>query len=278
VPLLGFGGVVSCFGRGVGGRDFGQPVCSPVAGLEVDGLAVSGIHSLVGKRFLAQRSATAWHTRLIQAEEALRRAREGATPEGLAALDEAAEQLNRLKLDLYAASEMAETITQLDSLVWNAWSKKIAPDSALTREGAFGQALARVLSEGDNEKRSKALDESERALASTRRMTAALIAAIAQAAERYASRHVMRFGVDTIERVATAENGRTGAARLGSNDAAAWRKYKELMGETAGASEANIEAEILRAVAEFAENLAGTFASAERDSLSASQREVGGGQ
>lgn len=236
------------------------------------------IHSSVGKRFLAQRTATAWHTRLIQAEEALRRAREGATPEGLAALDEASGQLERLKLDLYAASEMAETITQLDQLVWNAWSKKIAPDSALTREGAFGQALARVLSEGDDERRAKALDEAERALASTRRMTAALIAAIAQAAERYASRHVMRFGVDTIERVATAENGRTGAARLGSNDAAAWRKYKELMGETAGASEANIEAEILRAVAEFAENLAGTFASAERDSLSASQRDVGGGQ
>lgn len=273
---------MACSGRGFGpgfgwgrGRSRVQPVCSP---LEHPAWLASGIHGLVGKRFLAQRSATAWHTRLIQAEEALRRAREGATAEGLAALDEAAGQLERLKLDLYAAAEMAETITQLDQLVWNAWSKKIAPDSALTREGAFGQALARVLSEGDDERRGKALDEAERALASTRRMTAALIAAIAQAAERYASRHVMRFGVDTIERVATAENGRTGAARIGSADAAAWRKYKELMGETAGASEANIEAEILRAVAEFAENLAGTFASAERDSLSASQRDVGGSQ
>ncbi|MBS0187520.1 MAG: hypothetical protein JSS51_05595 [Planctomycetes bacterium] len=228
---------------------------------------------------MAQRSATAWHTRLIQAEEALRRAAEGAnpTPEGKAALDEALGHLDRLKVDLFAAAEMAETLTQLDQLVWGAWSKKIAPDSALTREGSFAQSLARVLSEGDDERRGKALDETERALASTRRITAALIAAIAQAAERYASRHVMRFGVDTIEKVAQAENGRTGAARIGNADALAWRKYKELMGETAGASEANIEAEILRAVAEFAEGLAGTFASAERDSLSASQREVGGG-
>ncbi|MBS0191925.1 MAG: hypothetical protein U0573_04710 [Phycisphaerales bacterium] len=225
---------------------------------------------------MANRTATAWHTRLLQAEAALLRAREGASPEQLAALDEAAGQLDRAKLDLFAAAEMAETLTQLDQLVWNAWSKKIAPDSGLTREGAFGQALARVLSEGDQERREKALVETDRALASTRRMTAALIAAIAQAAERYASRHVMRFGVDTIEAVAGAENGRTGAARLGNTDAASWRKYKELMGETSGAAEANIEAEILRAVAEFAESLAGTFASAEKDSLSQSQREVGG--
>lgn len=236
------------------------------------------IHESVGKRYLAQRSATAWHTRLIQAEEALRRAREGASPEQLEALDEAAGQIDRAKLDMFAAADMAETINQLDQLVWNAWSKKIAPDSALTREGGFGQALARVLSEGDGERREKALVEAERALASTRRITAALIAGIAQAAERYASRHVMRFGVDTIEKVASAESGRTGGARLGNADANSWRKYKELMGETSGAAEANIEAEILRAVAEFAESLAGTFASAEKDSLSQSQREVGGGQ
>ncbi len=226
---------------------------------------------------MAQRIATAWHTRLLQAEEALRRAREGATPEAQAAIDEAVGQIERTKLDMHAAADMAETLGQLDQLVWNAWSKKIAPDSAVTREGSFSQALARVLSEADDERRGKSLDETERALASTRRMTAALIAAIAQAAERYASRHVMRFGVDSIEKVSAAENGRTGA-RLGNQDAMAWRKYKELMGETAGASEANIEAEILRAVAEFAESLAGTFASAEKDSLSQSQREAGGGQ
>lgn len=237
-----------------------------------------GLHSgSVRKRVLAQRTATAWHTRLLQAEEALRRAREGATPEGQAAIDDASSQIERAKLDMYAAADMAETLGQLDQLVWNAWSKKIAPDSAVTREGAFSQALARVLSEADDERRGKALEETTRALASTRRMTAALIAAIAQAAERYASRHVMRFGVDSIEKVSAAENGRTGA-RLGNQDAIAWRKYKELMGETAGASEANIEAEILRSVAEFAESLAGTFASAEKDSLSQSQREAGGGQ
>ena len=39
------------------------------------------------------------------------------------ALDEAAGQLDR-GLDLFAAAEMAETLTQLDQLVWNAWSKK----------------------------------------------------------------------------------------------------------------------------------------------------------
>jgi len=221
---------------------------------------------------LAARSATAWHTRLLQAEEALARAREaigkGEPPDE--ALADARRQIDRAKLDMHAADQIGDTLSQLDQLVWNAWNKKIAPDSALAREGNFSQSLARVLSEGDDPSRAKALDEVERSLASTRRIIAALIAAIAQASERFASRHVMRYGVDTIERVAQGENGRTNA-RVSNPDAAAWRKYKELMGETAGAAEANIEAEILRAVAEFTESLAGTFASAERDNLSQSQ-------
>jgi hypothetical protein len=216
---------------------------------------------------------------VIEAEEALARARAAAEGNQTAceAIDQAMALIRREGLNLFAAADLAETLTQLDQLVWNAWTKKIAPDSALTREGSFAQSLTRLLSRGEDAGRARALEDVERALASTRRMTAALIAAIAQAAERYASRHVMRFGVDTIEKVAAAENGRTGA-RLGNPDAISWRKYKELMGETSGASEANIESEILRAVAEFAESLAGNLASAEKDSLSASQREVGGPQ
>lgn len=242
---------------------------------------------------MAQRSPTAWHTRLLQAAESLRRARlsvesaggaggaDGTGAEAMrAGIDEALRVLEGAQVEMHAAATLSETFEQLDQLVWSAWSRKIAPDSALTREGSYAQAIARVLSEGDEASRLKALEESQRTLASTRRMTAALIAAVAQAAERFASRHVMRFGVDSIEKAAVAEStragGGVGGGRLGSTEAAAWRKYKELMGETAGASEANIEAEILRAVAEFAEALTGTLASAERDNLSESQREVGG--
>ena len=80
----------------------------------------------------------------------------------------------------------------------------------------------------------------------------------------------MRFGVDTIEAVAGRKTGP--GQRLGNTFAASWRKYKELMGETSGAAEANIEAEILRGGGICRRKARGRNASRGKDSLSQSQR------
>ena len=138
---------------------------------------------------------------------------------------------------------LAEFALAMDALIWNAWTKKLRPDSPVRREGQIRDGLLRALA-GDP----AALT---RDLAALRRLTGALIAAVAQASERYAQLHVSRFGVESIEAAAQPRS------MLESRPAACWRKYRELMGENdAGKARDLIESEILRCVAEFAETLA----------------------
>ncbi len=143
---------------------------------------------------------------------------------------------------LELASELAAFAISLDQLVWATW-KQIAPKNEMKRPGLLQRACAKF-SSGDTEiSRSQIASDLER----LRQLTAGLTAAIGQAGNLFAQRHVGKFSIANIETFADKIPG-----MLVGKEVKCWRQYKEL---AAAMDVQTIEIEIQNAIAEYTETL-----------------------
>ncbi len=175
---------------------------------------------------------------------------------GGAGLDDTAARDLRAKLGLGAAEgisasrvgELAVMLVEysasLDQLVWNIWSKRIAPNSRVRKAAPLQRVMARFAA-GDPDATRLGVSQE---LAMSRQLAASLTASIAQAGRQFARVHLMKFNPSAIEAAAKPER-----KPLEAFGVTCWRKYNEL---ASSVTEETIEAELLGVVKEYVESLA----------------------
>lgn len=138
---------------------------------------------------------------------------------------------------------MVEFTGSLDQLVWTTW-RTIAPRSAVKRSAGMLKTIGRFAAADHDVPRGAVAQDLDR----LRQLVAAMISAISQAGRQFAHAHAAKFNPDEIESLAAMERG----SMFASKESKCWNKYREL---ATGRDEASIEAEIMQAIAEYAESL-----------------------
>lgn len=138
---------------------------------------------------------------------------------------------------------LVDVTTSLDQVVWTTW-RTIAPRSAIRRPSGLIKNMARFAASDPEVPRGQVTQDVER----LRQLVAAIVAAIGNAGRQFAHNYATKFSPTEIEGLAQMERG----GMLVSKEVKNWRKYVEL---AAGRDEASIEAEIMEAIAAYAESL-----------------------
>ncbi len=138
---------------------------------------------------------------------------------------------------------LADFINSLDQLVWRTW-KTLSPQSEIRRQQTMQVLMSEFVGGNEDTARGAVND----ALEKLRQLIAGLITAIGQVGHQFSARFAQQFDPTVIKGLVDMEGG----SFLTAKEARYWRKYKEL---AAAMDESTIEADIRKAISQFAESL-----------------------
>jgi hypothetical protein len=138
---------------------------------------------------------------------------------------------------------LIDFVNKLEPLVWSTW-RKLSPRSSIRPAGDIKNTVSKfACADGDVAKQ-----QVENELRELQQIITAMITAVSQAGDRFAKHHLSTFSPSEISALVRLE--RKGV--LVSHEVKCWRKYQELASTL---TEATIEADIRKAIAEYAESL-----------------------
>lgn len=132
---------------------------------------------------------------------------------------------------------------KLEPLVWNTW-RTLSPRSSIRPPASLKKTLGQFLSDDSNMPDKKVKHQ----LKVLQRLIAAITTAVGRLGSQFAKHHLARFSPSEISTLVRMEHGSV----FVSHEVKCWRKYLELA-ETL--TEASIETEIRKAIADYAESL-----------------------
>ena len=138
---------------------------------------------------------------------------------------------------------LADFVFKLEPLIWNTW-RMLSPRSGIRPSGSLKKTAGEFICGDPNTPDKKA----EHELIMLQRLIAAITTAVGRVGSQFAKRHIGRFSPSEISSLVRMEHGSV----FVSHEVKCWRKYLELA-ETM--TEGSIEAEIRKAIAEYAESL-----------------------
>jgi hypothetical protein len=138
---------------------------------------------------------------------------------------------------------LADFVFKLEPLIWNTW-RMLSPRSSIRPSGSLKKTVGQYICDDSATPEKKA----EHELRMLQRLIAAITTAVGRVGSQFAKRHIGRFSPSEITTLVRMEHGSV----FVSHDVKCWRKYLELA-ETL--TEASIEAEIRKAIADYAESL-----------------------
>ncbi len=138
---------------------------------------------------------------------------------------------------------LADFVFKLEPLIWNTW-RMLSPRSSIRPSGSLKKTMEKFIC-GDSGAPDKKAEQELRML---QRLIAAITTAVGRVGSQFAKRHIGRFSPSEISTLVRMEHGSV----FVSHEVKCWRKYLELA-ETL--TEGSIEAEIRKAIAEYAESL-----------------------
>jgi hypothetical protein len=138
---------------------------------------------------------------------------------------------------------LADFVFKLEPLIWNTW-RMLSPRSSIHPSGSLKKTVGQYIC-GDSAAPDK---KAEHELRMLQRLIAAITTAVGRVGSQFAKRHIGRFSPSEISSLVRMEHGSV----FVSHEVKCWRKYLELA-ETL--TEGSIEAEIRKAIAEYAESL-----------------------
>jgi hypothetical protein len=137
----------------------------------------------------------------------------------------------------------ADFVFKLEPLIWNTW-RMLSPRSSIRPSGSLKKTIGQSIC-GDSDTLDK---KAEHELRMLQRLIAAITTAVGRVGSQFAKRHLGRFSPSEISTLVRMEHGSV----FVSHEVKCWRKYLELA-ETL--TEGSIEAEIRKAIADYAESL-----------------------
>lgn len=137
---------------------------------------------------------------------------------------------------------LADLAVSLDQVMWTAWSKNIAPRSAVKRSAPLSRTMGRYVA-GDPEVTRASLGAD---VDSLKRLSAALIAAVGRVGRLFAQRHLQKYAVQAISDAAPSPGF------MKNKEAACWQHYVKLMN---GVEDESINQEIMQLIAESVEQV-----------------------
>jgi len=138
---------------------------------------------------------------------------------------------------------LADFVFKLEPLIWNTW-RMLSPRSSIRPSGSLKKTVGQFIC-GDSNTSER---EAEHELRMLQRLIAAITTAVGRVGSQFAKRHLGRFSPSEISTLVRMEQGSV----FVSHEVKCWRKYLELA-ETL--TEGSIEAEIRKAIADYAESL-----------------------
>ena len=138
---------------------------------------------------------------------------------------------------------LTDFVFKLEPLIWNTW-RVLSPRSSIRPSGSLKKTVGRYICGESSTPENKAENE----LRMLQRLIAAITTAVGRVGSQFAKRHLGRFSPSEISTLVRMEHGSV----FVSHDVKCWRKYLELA-ETL--TEGSIEAEIRKAIADYAESL-----------------------
>ena len=138
---------------------------------------------------------------------------------------------------------LADFVFKLEPLIWNTW-RMMSPRSSIRPSGSLKKTVGQFICD-DSETPDK---KAEHELRMLQRLIAAITTAVGRVGSQFAKRHLGRFSPSEIGTLVRMEHGSV----FVSHEVKCWRKYLELA-ETL--TEGSIEAEIRKAIADYAESL-----------------------
>ncbi len=138
---------------------------------------------------------------------------------------------------------LADFVFKLEPLIWNTW-RMLSPRSSIRPSGSLKKTVGQYIC-GDSATPDK---KAEHELRMLQRLIAAITTAVGRVGSQFAKRHIGRFSPSEITTLVRMEHGSV----FVTHDVKCWRKYLELA-ETL--TEGSIEAEIRKAIADYAESL-----------------------
>ncbi len=138
---------------------------------------------------------------------------------------------------------LADFVFKLEPLIWNTW-RMLSPRSSIHPSGSLKKTMGQFICGDPGTPDKKAENE----LKMLQRLIAAITTAVGRVGSQFAKRHLGRFSPSEISTLVRMEHGSV----FVSQEVKCWRKYLELA-ETL--TEGSIEAEIRKAIAEYAESL-----------------------
>jgi len=138
---------------------------------------------------------------------------------------------------------LADFVFKLEPLIWNTW-RMLSPRSSIRPSGSLKKTVGEFIC-GDSDTPDKKAEQELRML---QRLIAAITTAVGRVGSQFAKRHIGRFSPSEITTLVRMEHGSV----FVSHEVKCWRKYLELA-ETL--TEGSIEAEIRKAIADYAESL-----------------------
>ena len=138
---------------------------------------------------------------------------------------------------------LADFVFKLEPLIWNTW-RMLSPRSGIRPSGSLKKTVGQFIC-GDSKTPDK---KAEHELRMLQRLIAAITTAVGRVGSQFAKRHIGRFSPSEISTLVRMEHGSV----FVSHEVKCWRKYLELA-ETL--TEGSIEAEIRKAIADYAESL-----------------------
>ena len=138
---------------------------------------------------------------------------------------------------------LADFVFKLEPLIWNTW-RMLSPRSSIRPSGSLKKTVGQYIC-GESVTPEK---KAEHELRMLQRLIAAITTAVGRVGSQFAKKHIGRFSPSEISTLIRMEHGSV----FVSHEVKCWRKYLELA-ETL--TEGSIEAEIRKAIAEYAESL-----------------------
>jgi len=138
---------------------------------------------------------------------------------------------------------LADFVFKLEPLIWNTW-RMLSPRSSIRPSGSLKKTVGQFVCGASNTPDK----ESEHELRKLQRLIAAITTAVGRVGSQFAKRHLGRFSPSEISTLVRMEQGSV----FVSHEVKCWRKYLEL---TETLTEGSIEAEIRKAIADYAESL-----------------------
>jgi len=138
---------------------------------------------------------------------------------------------------------LADFVFKLEPLIWNTW-RMLSPRSNIRPSGSLKKTVGQFIC-GDSKTPDK---KAEHELRMLQRLIAAITTAVGRVGSQFAKRHLGRFSPSEISTLVRMEHGSV----FVSHEVKCWRKYLELSDTL---TEGSIEAEIRKAIADYAESL-----------------------